>query len=85
MVPHMKTTVDIADELLARAKRLAATEGTTLRELVEQGLRGVLDQRSRRRSFRLRDASFDGNGLQPQVADGSWESIRDLVYEGRGA
>ena len=46
MVAHMKTTVDIADGLLAEAKRVA----------VEQGLQGVLAQRRQRGRFRLRDA-----------------------------
>jgi len=39
----------------------------------------------RRRKFHLRRASFKGKGLQPGIAAGGWERIRDLVYEGRGA
>ena len=39
MVTRMKTTIDIADTLLAEAKALAAEEGTTVRSLVEEGLR----------------------------------------------
>jgi Arc/MetJ family transcription regulator len=85
MVAHMKTTIDIADALLAEAKRIAAEQRTTLRELVEQGLRGVIEHRRQRVGFTLRDASFAGNGLRPEVADGSWQRLRDLAYEGRGA
>jgi len=85
MVAHMKTTIDIADALLVEAKRVAAEEGTTLRELVEQGLRGVIEQRRQRVGFSLRDASFAGNGLRREVADGSWQRVRDLAYDGRGA
>ena len=85
MVTHMKTTIDIAEPLLIRAKEVAATEGVTLRELVEDGLRRVIDERGRRGSFRLRRATFRGEGLQPDVAGGSWERLRDLAYEGRGA
>ena len=33
MVAHMKTTIDIADDVLTRAKRQARQEGKTLREL----------------------------------------------------
>jgi Arc/MetJ family transcription regulator len=85
IVTHMKTTIDIADPLLARAKQVAAAEGVTLRELVEDGLRQVLEERERRPAFRLRRATFRGHGLQPDVAEGSWQRIRDLAYEGRGA
>lgn len=35
----MKTTVEIDDELLKAAKRAAVDEGTTLRCLIEEGLR----------------------------------------------
>lgn len=38
----MKTTLDIDDELLARARRHAANTGQTLAEVIEDGLRSVL-------------------------------------------
>lgn len=38
----MKTTLELPDGLLIEAKKLAAEERTTLRALVEQGLRHVL-------------------------------------------
>ena len=82
----MKTTIDIPDSLLAEARKAAHREGTTLKALMEAGLRRVLAERGRMAApFRLRDASFRGEGLQPGVATGSWEAIRDAIYEGRGA
>jgi hypothetical protein len=81
----MKTTIDIADPLLTQARQVAASEGITLRELVEDGLRRVLAERELRPAFRLRRATFRGKGLQPEVEAGSWERIRDLIYEGRGS
>ena len=42
MGTHMKTTIDIADGLLGDARAKAAREGTTLRAVVEDGLRRVL-------------------------------------------
>ena len=79
----MKTTLDIADPLLKEARQVAAREGTTLRALVEQGLRRVVAESKQRRTFRLRKASFKGNGLRPEVADAGWDRIRDLSYEDR--
>ncbi len=85
MVTRIKTTIDIADPLLTSAKQLAAKQGTTLRSLVESGLRRVLDESGRTEPFRLRDASFDGRGFGPEFRDGDWNQIRDAAYEARGA
>jgi hypothetical protein len=79
----MKTTLEISDPLLREARKIAARENTTLRALVEQGLRQVVSEKKKDKPFRLRDASFKGNGLHPDVANLSWDEIRDLVYEGR--
>ena len=84
MVTHMKTTIEIADALLEEAKTAAKRGRTTLRALVEDGLRRVLGERRTQKEFRLRKASFPGKGLQPEVGEGSWERIRDTIYEGRG-
>lgn len=80
----MKTTLDISDALLRDARKLAAREGTTLRALVEQGLRQVVAEKKRKPTFRLRKASFKGDGLRPELEDAGWDRLRDLVYEGRG-
>lgn len=85
MGTHMKTTIDLADTLLDEARRLARREGTTVRALVEQGLRQVVAQSKHRGPpFRLRDASFAGDGLRPEPADASWGRLREPAYEGRG-
>jgi hypothetical protein len=84
MVTHMKTTVEISDSLLEAAKRVAAREGTTLRELIEAGLRQTLKNRREHGQFKLRKASFRGSGLQPQLQGVSWDRLRDMAYEGRG-
>jgi hypothetical protein len=80
----MKTTIEISDSLLDEAKKLAAKEGTTVRALVEQGLRTVVAEQKSRGVFRLRNAVFKGEGLQPGVENATWERIRDGVYPGRG-
>ncbi len=43
MVPHMKTTLNIADPVMARLKREAARQGRTMSELVETALRMLFE------------------------------------------
>jgi hypothetical protein len=65
---------------------VAAREGTSLRALIEEGLRHVLaDRRRRRAGFKLRRATFKGQGLAPEFADQSWPAFRDATYRERGA
>jgi hypothetical protein len=80
----MKTTIDISDALLREAKKLAAREGVTLKTLVERGLYRVVTETKQSPRFKLRRASFKGKGLQAELRGASWETIRDLAYEGRG-
>jgi hypothetical protein len=50
---RVKTTIDIADDLIRRAKLVQKRDGVTLRALVEDGLRLVLDREARRPKFRF--------------------------------
>ena len=86
MGSHMKTTIQIADSLFREARRVARQERTTLRALVEEGLRRAIAERRSRRNkrFRLRRVTFKGRGLQPHLAGATWDQILDLSYEGRG-
>ncbi len=82
----MKTTVEIPDSLLEQARRQAAREGSTVRALVEEGLRKVLEERQKQAAgFQLRQVTFKGEGLQAELVDASWDTVRDLLYEGHGA
>jgi len=83
MVGHMKTTVELPDELLREAQELARAEGTTMKSILEEGLRVVIARHRRAREFTLRDASVGGRGLQPGLAQAGWASIRDLSYGDR--
>lgn len=57
----------------------------TFRSLVEEGLGHVLNERSRRRPFKLRAVGFNGGGFQPGFDEAGWDRIRDAAYEGRGS
>jgi hypothetical protein len=81
----MKTTVEISDALLNESRKIAAREGVTLRALIEQGLRQVIAQRARAHGpFRLRKASFRGQGLTPEARAAGPDRLREMAYEGRG-
>lgn len=81
----MKTTVEISDSLLQEVRELAAREGVTLRTLVERGLHRVVADTKHGAPFKLRRASFKGTGLQVDLREASWDTLRDRTYEGRGA
>ena len=59
----VKTTIEIDHALLEAARRRAREGGTTLRAIVEEGLRAVLARGDDERRFVLRDASVDGGGV----------------------
>ncbi len=84
MLTHVRTTLDLPDPLFDKAKRLARERGVPFRALVEEGLRLLLREKPGRRRFRLRDASFRGDGLVSGHSETDWEQIRDIAYEGRG-
>ena len=83
MVDHMKTTMDLPDELFREVQRVARDEGVSMKSLMEEGLRAVLERRRGAGRFRLPDASVDGNGLQPEFRDASWEQLRAAAYGDR--
>ena len=53
----MKTTLEIQDELIRRAKRYAKRTGRPLRAVVEEGLRDVLSDTPRSKRYELPDYS----------------------------
>lgn len=87
MVTHMKTTMDLPDELMREVKARAAADGVAMRELMIEGLRHELERRanaSPRGDFVFR--TFDGtppqggSGLQPGV---TVENMIELSYGDR--
>ncbi|CAN5720884.1 hypothetical protein BH23CHL8_BH23CHL8_26070 [soil metagenome] len=85
----MKTTVDLPEELMIEVKKAAAERRTTIRDLVERGLRRELAATSprRRRRARIRWVTVDG-GVPPGVdvidrtamhdwISGRWSDDRD--------
>jgi hypothetical protein len=79
----VKTTVEIAEPLLARARSHARRTGRPLRALIEEGLRLVLQAERERKPYRLPDQSV-GTPNGPNPLDKlSWQDLRDEIYDGR--
>ena len=76
----MKTTVDIQDELLARAKRHAKSTGRPLRVVVNEGLRHVPTKDA---PYRVRDLSVGDPDRTDPLESFSWPSLREMIYEDR--
>lgn len=78
MGDHMKTTIDLSDALFNAAKDMASQRQTTMRALVEEGLRRVLaDAAAKTRpAFKLKDARVRGKAvLLPDPR--SWRQLEE--------
>ena len=81
----MKTTIEIADDLYQRVRRLAREQKTTVRALTEAGLRLVLSGKQRRRPRQLPPlVTYGGSGTHEEFRNWQWQRIRDEIYRGRG-
>lgn len=76
----MKTTIDIQDALLERAKRHAKLLRCSLRVIVEEGLRRVLAEPSDNSSYRLPDASVGNPNAVDPLEGRSWQELRDEIH-----
>lgn len=85
MVTHMKTTIDIADPLLRRAKRLATRRGTTLKAVIEDALQRALEaEEGEEAPAAILTHTVGGRGLAAGLSWSDWGAIRASSYEGRG-
>jgi len=83
-VTHMKTTIELPDDLLERSKAVARRENSTLKALIEEGLHLALRARSRKPAATFALQPFQGDGLSPDFAGAGWETLRDEIYRDRG-
>ena len=84
----MKTTIDIADDLLLEAKRVAAERRETLKTLTEDGLRLALERRRAEPPPFCFPVSKRTGGLRPEIlkADPNfYANLRDHAYDEPGA
>lgn len=83
MLYSVKTTIDIADTLLERAKRHARKTGKPLRAVVEEGLRRVLEEPRGRTEYRLPDRSVGDPRARNPLSSLTWQDLRQEIYGGR--
>ena len=76
----VKTTIDIQDELMVRAKRHARRSGQSFRTVVEEGLRLVLNRSPLAKPYRLPDRSVGDPGAADPLEALSWQDLRSHVY-----
>jgi hypothetical protein len=79
----MKTTVEISDALLNRARRHARKRGMPVRALIEEGLRLVLASEEPAAPFELPDCSVGKRGGTDPLEGLSWQDLRAEIYGGR--
>jgi hypothetical protein len=79
----VKTTVEIQDGLLERARRHARRSGRSVRALIEEGLRLVLQQEVRRGAYELVDRSVGNAGDENPLERFTWQDLREEIYGGR--
>jgi hypothetical protein len=77
----VRTTINVDDQLLADAKRLARESGKTLTAVIEDALRERLARRAlpTRGVDRFRLHTYKGDGLQPGVDLDNSAALRDLM------
>lgn len=79
----MKTTIDIHDELLERAKKHAKANGCPLRTVLEDGLRLVLSEPDPT-PYTLPDLREGDSSAEDPLLPYSWPELRQLIYGGGG-
>jgi Arc/MetJ family transcription regulator len=76
----VKTTIDIPDPLLDEVRRAAAADGRTVRSLVEEALRRLLDERGTREPRILRDLSYGTGGMTAEYSERGLSQAVDDSY-----
>ena len=80
MVTHMKTTLEISDNLFRRAKKLAEREGKTFKAVVEEALVTRLEAREQAAASYLLEIPVVSGEITPEFLNAPWEKIRDELY-----
>lgn len=80
MLKHMRTTINLPDELIQRAKRAALDADTTLTEVIANALREALAKRRRnppRKKFKI--ITYGKGGVRPGVDLSDTSALLDIM------
>lgn len=79
----MKTTINIADELLARTKKLARQKETTLKAIIEAALQDFHAQieATCNETPELYTHTVGGLGLRQGLSWDDWSEIQNMAYD----
>lgn len=77
----MKTTIDIADDLIRRAKVIQTRDDVTLRALIEDGLRDLLDKRSKPQVRKFVPVVVGGPKIDPSFTPKKLNRIIDEMRD----
>lgn len=85
MLTHMRTSIDVPDALLEKARKVMQRKGVTLRELMVSGLRHAIAESQNPAVYELKDLSFKGKlgfaaGVTEEAVPGF---LRDMNEEWR--
>jgi hypothetical protein len=80
----MSTTLVLNDSLFQQLQQQASLSQTTPQALLERVWQEFLQpqpQPSKPRPFRLKQATFKGQGLNENLATNEWSTLRELAYQ----
>lgn len=81
MLLCMRTTVDLADDLLIRAKKRAVEERKSLRELIEAGLKLYLQPGKKKSERQLQKKTFNLPAAEGGLPENLDVSSRENMHE----
>ena len=80
MLRHMRTTINLPDELILRAKKAALEADTTLTEIIANALREVLAKPQRRTTRKkIKLITYGKGGVRPGVDLDDTSALLDLM------
>jgi hypothetical protein len=78
----MRTSFDIPEPLLRRARKLARDRGVTLRQVLLDGLQSAVERAAAPHAYRMKDFSFGKEGLVHGLCWGD-ERLDEIAYGDR--
>lgn len=81
MLKHMRTTINLPDDLVLRAKKAALDSDTTLTEIIANALRQALTRRSQKnpRKKKTRLITYGRGGTYPGIDLDNSAALLDIM------